>query len=188
MNDAVMILTTGGTIDKQYFDSLSKYKVAESTVSKMLRIARVPYPHIVVECMRKDSLEMTPIDRTEIARRVLEACRAHHYHAWGGHNDADCGGAQGDGWQDHCSHRRPGASPFQRNRCELQSRHGLCGRPITRTGGLYRHERFFPRRMSRRIGSSGRSCSVAQCRSSDARSRASFEFAGGWLPPAAGVF
>lgn len=68
--DPITVVTTGGTIDKLYFDSLSEYKVGESVVRKLLAIANVKYPFDVIEALRKDSLEMTDADRDELYRRV----------------------------------------------------------------------------------------------------------------------
>ena len=44
-SEAILVLTTGGTIDKQDFDALSKYQIADSTVAKLLATARVTHPH-----------------------------------------------------------------------------------------------------------------------------------------------
>jgi len=59
----IIVVTTGGTIDKLYFDSLSEYRVGESMVRKLLATANVNYPFEVIEALRKDSLEMTTEDR-----------------------------------------------------------------------------------------------------------------------------
>ena len=66
----IAVVTTGGTIDKLYFDSLSEYQVGESVVRKLLSIANVKYPFEVVEALRKDSLELTDTDRDELYRCV----------------------------------------------------------------------------------------------------------------------
>ena len=68
--DPITVVTTGGTIDKLYFDSLSEYQVGESVVRKLLSIANVKYPFEVVEALRKDSLELTDADREELYRCV----------------------------------------------------------------------------------------------------------------------
>jgi L-asparaginase len=68
--DPIAVVTTGGTIDKLYFDSLSEYQVGESVVRKLLSIANVKYPFEVVEALRKDSLELTDADRDELYRCV----------------------------------------------------------------------------------------------------------------------
>ena len=37
----ILVLTTGGTIDKIYFDALSDYQVGEPVMAKLMEIARV---------------------------------------------------------------------------------------------------------------------------------------------------
>ena len=69
----ILVLTTGGTIDKAYFDALSEYQIVESGIPALLMEARVALPYRVEEVCRKDSLELTDADRAEIARRVSEA-------------------------------------------------------------------------------------------------------------------
>lgn len=75
MTDAepILVLTTGGTIDKQYFDALSQYQITDSIVSKLLETARVTLPFEIVELTRKDSLELDDSDRERIAATVREA-------------------------------------------------------------------------------------------------------------------
>ncbi len=68
--EPIAVVTTGGTIDKLYFDSLSEYQVGESVVRKLLSTANVKYPFEVFEALRKDSLEMTEDDREELYRCV----------------------------------------------------------------------------------------------------------------------
>ena len=63
----ILVLTTGGTIDKAYFDALSEYQIVDSGIPALLKEARVALPLRVVELMRKDSLELTPTDRALIA-------------------------------------------------------------------------------------------------------------------------
>ena len=70
---AILVLTTGGTIDKAYFDALSEYKIVDSGIPALLQEARVALPFRVVELMRKDSLELTGADRDLIARMAREA-------------------------------------------------------------------------------------------------------------------
>ncbi len=73
MTMAILILTTGGTIDKHYFDALSEYQIVESGIPALLAEARVTLPHRVEEVCRKDSLELTDADRATIARCAAEA-------------------------------------------------------------------------------------------------------------------
>ncbi len=69
----ILVLTTGGTIDKNYFDALSEYQVVDSGIPALLKEARVALPFRVEEVCRKDSLELTANDRAEIARRAAAA-------------------------------------------------------------------------------------------------------------------
>jgi len=68
----IVILTTGGTIDKTYFDALSQYQIGESIVQKLLETARVAYPFRIVEALRKDSLDLTAADREILRAKVAE--------------------------------------------------------------------------------------------------------------------
>jgi len=69
----IRILTTGGTIDKVYFDAKSAYQVGEPEIGRLLSEANVTCPVAVTPLLRKDSLELTDADRTLIARAVSEA-------------------------------------------------------------------------------------------------------------------
>ncbi|HEY6869560.1 MAG TPA: asparaginase domain-containing protein [Novosphingobium sp.] len=69
----ILVLTTGGTIDKAYFDALSEYRIVDSGIPGLLAEARVAAPFRVVELMRKDSLDLTPADRDLIATAAREA-------------------------------------------------------------------------------------------------------------------
>ncbi|MBS7671560.1 asparaginase domain-containing protein [Croceicoccus gelatinilyticus] len=69
----ILVITTGGTIDKQYFDALSEYKIGDSVIEQLLTTARVKHPFRVVELMRKDSLELTDADRDVIAATIAAA-------------------------------------------------------------------------------------------------------------------
>jgi len=73
----ILALTTGGTIDKQYFDALSEYQVGETAVGMLLRMARVAAPFRIEEVLRKDSLELTDADRALIAAKVAKAPETH---------------------------------------------------------------------------------------------------------------
>lgn len=72
-NQPILVLTTGGTIDKSYFDALSSYKVGDPQVRRLLDIARVRFPYKIREIARKDSLELDNADREAICRAVAEA-------------------------------------------------------------------------------------------------------------------
>jgi L-asparaginase len=66
----VHFLTTGGTIDKVYFDAKSEYEVGPPQVVDVLREGNVTVPHLVEPLLAKDSLELTPEDRELIRQRV----------------------------------------------------------------------------------------------------------------------
>lgn len=69
----IVFLTTGGTIDKVYFDAMSRFEVGETVVGKILREGGVTFDFEVIPLMRKDSLEMGDADREAI--RAAAAAR-----------------------------------------------------------------------------------------------------------------
>ncbi len=69
----IRVITTGGTIDKVYFDAKSTYQVGEPLAGEVLREAGVAFEYEVEPVMRKDSLEITPEDRARI-REAVERC------------------------------------------------------------------------------------------------------------------
>jgi L-asparaginase len=73
----LLILTTGGTIDKIYFDALSDYQVGETVMARLLDVARVKRPFRIEEVVRKDSLELDDVDRALIHARVAAAPESH---------------------------------------------------------------------------------------------------------------
>ena len=77
MTSPILVLTTGGTIDKNYFDALSEYQIVDSGIPALLKEARVALPLRVVELMRKDSLELTDADRALIASAARESPETH---------------------------------------------------------------------------------------------------------------
>jgi L-asparaginase len=68
--EPIVIVTTGGTIDKAYFDALSTYQIGEPVVKKLLDGANVTHPYRIVELLRKDSLELTDEDRGRLQEPV----------------------------------------------------------------------------------------------------------------------
>ena len=64
------IITTGGTIDKVYFDALSDYKIGEPQISQILHQLNVAFDFRVIDLMRKDSLDINEADRQLIAQTV----------------------------------------------------------------------------------------------------------------------
>jgi len=71
--EPILIITTGGTIDKVYFDQLSDYQVGDSIVDKLLHEAHVTQPYQILPLMQKDSLELTDADRSNIRQAVADS-------------------------------------------------------------------------------------------------------------------
>lgn len=57
------IITTGGTIDKLYFDAKSEYQVGDPQIGRILKEMDVGLEFEVTSLFRKDSLEITDADR-----------------------------------------------------------------------------------------------------------------------------
>jgi len=62
----IAIVTTGGTIDKDYFDALSEYQVVDSPLAELLKHFHVGFKFEMFPLFRKDSLELSGEDRIEI--------------------------------------------------------------------------------------------------------------------------
>jgi L-asparaginase len=60
------IITTGGTIDKIYFDAKSDYEVGDPVIGELLHRMNVLFEFDVESPMRKDSLDLTDEDRCVI--------------------------------------------------------------------------------------------------------------------------
>lgn len=69
------IFTTGGTIDKVYFDALSAFQVGDTVLGVILHEANVALHYEVTPLMRKDSLDLTDVDRARICTAV-KTCSA----------------------------------------------------------------------------------------------------------------
>ena len=66
----IKFITTGGTIDKVYFDAKSEYEVGPPQVADLLHEANVNFQFEIESVLRKDSLDMTDADRELIRQRV----------------------------------------------------------------------------------------------------------------------
>ncbi|MGQ9589869.1 MAG: asparaginase domain-containing protein [Planctomycetota bacterium] len=66
----IKFVTTGGTIDKLYFDARSEYQVGPPQVLEVLRDAAVTFEFEAESVLKKDSLDMTEEDRRIIRARV----------------------------------------------------------------------------------------------------------------------
>ena len=69
-NMKIKILTTGGTIDKVYFDAKSEYEVGPPQIVEILQEAHVTLDYAIESVFSKDSLDMTEEDRHSLRRRV----------------------------------------------------------------------------------------------------------------------
>ncbi len=74
----IRFVTTGGTIDKVYFDELSQFEVGESVLEHILREALVQFDWDVVPLMKKDSLAIEDSDR-RVLRDYIANDDATHY-------------------------------------------------------------------------------------------------------------
>jgi L-asparaginase len=69
-------ITTGGTIDKVYFDAKSEYEVGSPQVAEILKEAHTTFEFEVESLLRKDSLDLTDEDRRLIRRKIeSDPCR-----------------------------------------------------------------------------------------------------------------
>jgi L-asparaginase len=68
----IRFITTGGTIDKIYFDAVSNYEIGESPVQGILAEGLVQFDFEVVPLLKKDSLEMDDADRARLRAYVEE--------------------------------------------------------------------------------------------------------------------
>ena len=68
---SIKVFTTGGTIDKTYFDQKSTYEVGEPQASGVLERANVVVDYEVISIMQKDSLDLDDSDREKIRKTIL---------------------------------------------------------------------------------------------------------------------
>ncbi len=66
----IKFFAVGGTIDKVYFDALSRYEVGDSNIGDILKNARVNFDYEIASLLKKDSLDMTEQDRLIVLRAV----------------------------------------------------------------------------------------------------------------------
>jgi len=69
----IQILTTGGTIDKFYFDRKDAFQVGEPQIGQLLREANVTVEYEIRALLHKDSLDLTDEDRELIVAAVRDA-------------------------------------------------------------------------------------------------------------------
>lgn len=71
------ILTTGGTIDKVYFDAKSDYTIGDPMIVEILRTSGALVDMEVTQLFQKDSLEITEEDRALIVETVRTSPHRH---------------------------------------------------------------------------------------------------------------
>ena len=69
---SIVILTTGGTFDKIYFDANSEYSIGEPCISSILDEGNVMSDYRVQSILKKDSLDITHSEREFIKKSVIE--------------------------------------------------------------------------------------------------------------------
>ncbi|MEN1958608.1 asparaginase domain-containing protein [Luteimonas sp. MJ204] len=75
--EELLIVTTGGTIDKVYFDDKSDFQVGEPQIGRILEELGVAFRFRVIPIIRKDSLHIDDADR-ELLRATIAAQQARH--------------------------------------------------------------------------------------------------------------
>ena len=75
--EELLIVTTGGTIDKIYFDDKSDYQIGDPQIGRMLEELGVAFRFSVIPILRKDSLHLGDADR-ELVRATIAAQPARH--------------------------------------------------------------------------------------------------------------
>lgn len=73
----VAIFTTGGTIDKVYFDARSEFSIGAPQIPQILHEAGAGFDYALTELMHKDSLELTDEDRAQI-HAAVSGCDTTH--------------------------------------------------------------------------------------------------------------
>jgi len=75
--DELLVITTGGTIDKVYFDDKSDYQVGDPQIGRIFEALGVAFRFRVIPIIRKDSLHISDTDR-ELVRATIAAQPARH--------------------------------------------------------------------------------------------------------------
>lgn len=69
----IQIITTGGTIDKVYFDANSEYEIGGPVVGQILERMNPGFDYEVTSLLQKDSLDLDDDDRARIREAVVKA-------------------------------------------------------------------------------------------------------------------
>ena len=74
----IRFITTGGTIDKVYFDALSQFEIGDSQIKHILDEGLTDFDYEIVPLLQKDSLDMTDEDRASL-RELIAADDAERF-------------------------------------------------------------------------------------------------------------
>lgn len=90
------ILTTGGTIDKIYYDDMSDYQIGEPEISRILTAMSVAFDWEIRALLRKDSLHINDEDRALIRQAVFASEDRHFLITHGTDTMVETAAALGD--------------------------------------------------------------------------------------------
>jgi L-asparaginase len=90
------ILTTGGTIDKIYYDDKSDYQIGEPEIGRILRAMNVAFEWQIRALLRKDSLHLNADDRSLIRQAILATDSQHYLITHGTDTMVETAAALGD--------------------------------------------------------------------------------------------
>lgn len=90
------ILTTGGTIDKIYYDDKSDYQIGEPEIARILKSMNVAFDWEIRALMRKDSLHLDDDDRALIRQAVKTSADTHFLITHGTDTMVETAAALGD--------------------------------------------------------------------------------------------
>ena len=74
----IRFVTTGGTIDKVYFDALSQFEIGDSVIKHILTDGLVDFDYEIVPLLHKDSLDMTDADRLQLRDYIANDDGTHY--------------------------------------------------------------------------------------------------------------
>ena len=69
--EEILIVTTGGTIDKVYVDQKSDYQVGQTIIGSLLNEAQVTHLYRIMEVLQKDSVDLNDADRQTIHSAIV---------------------------------------------------------------------------------------------------------------------
>ena len=69
--EELLVVTTGGTIDKVYFDDKSDYQIGEPQIGRILQELGVAFRFTVIPILRKDSLHISAEERALVRSTIL---------------------------------------------------------------------------------------------------------------------